>query len=173
MRTRSYHYTACTRGPCVHVHGSSRDAWHWPGGESSEEGGAGLRHCAVAAVGASLPLRRHHRRHSRRRHHLHPPRFSAFPSTTPSASAVHIAAAHRCRPRRVRRRRQHRPPASATAIAATCVATTAKGRRLGIGRGRGLGYGYKVRVRVRVRERVATSQSGGPRRIQTSTALRP
>jgi hypothetical protein len=30
-----------------------------------------------------------------------------------------------------------------------------------------------VRVRVRVRERVATSQSGGPWRNRTSTALRP
>ena len=60
--------------------------------------------------------------------HLHPPRFSAFPSAMPSALGPSIAAAHRYRPRRVGRRRQHRPPASATAIAASCVATTAKGR---------------------------------------------
>ena len=66
----------------------------------------------------------------------HPPRFSTFPSAMPSASAIHIAAAHRCCPRRVGRRGQHRSPASVTASAATCVATTAKGRG-GYGEGEG------------------------------------
>ena len=38
LRTRSYLYTRCTRG-------TSTTTWSWPGGENSEEGGAGLRHC--------------------------------------------------------------------------------------------------------------------------------
>jgi hypothetical protein len=135
LRTRSYLYTRCTRG-------TSTTTWSWPGGENSEEGGAGLRHCrpaAVAAAAASLPLCRHPRRHSRRRLHLHPPRFSAFPSAMPSASAI-----HRCRPSLPPTPRPSPPPASTARIGHRhrrhlrrhhCQ----RERRLGRGRGRGLG----------------------------------
>jgi hypothetical protein len=168
----------CTRGPCmgpcVHVHGSSRDAWHWPGGESSEEGGAGLRHCAVAAVAASLPLRRHHRRHSRCRLHLHrpasPPSHQRCRRHQPSTSLPPIAAAHAASVAAASIDRVHRSlPAPPLASPPLPKGEAARERE----RERSRLYGYKVKVRVRVRERVATSQSGGPWRNRTSTTLRP
>jgi hypothetical protein len=95
---------------------------------------------AVAAAAASLSLRRHLRCHSRRRLHLHPPRFSAFPSARPSASAI-----HRCRPSLPPTPRRSPPPASTARIGHRhrrhlrrhrCQ----RERRLGRGRGIGLGY---------------------------------
>ena len=140
LRTRSYLYTPCTRGSCtsLQLHGAGR-AERTRRREALASGTAAV--AAVAAAAASLPLRRHPRRHSRRRLHLHPPRFSAFPSAMPSASAIH----DRCRPSLPPTPRRSPPPASTARIGHRhrrhlrrhhCQ----RERRLGRGRGIGLGY---------------------------------
>jgi len=172
LRTRSYLYTPCTRGSCT-----STTTWSWPGGENSEEGGAGLRHCRPCG------------RCGRCRLSPSPPPPSpplTPPPPSPPAPLLRlplshavgishpslppIAAAHAASVAAASIDRPHRPPPSPPLASPPLPKGEAARERE---RDRSRLYGYKVRVRVRVRERVATSQSGGPRRIQTSTALRP
>jgi hypothetical protein len=173
VRTRSYHYTVYTRPVCTCTWIESR---RLALARRREFGGGRrwpqtLRRCHRCRLTPSPPP-------------PSPPLTPPPPSPPapllhlPLHDAIGIGRPHRCRPSLPPTPRPSPPPASAACIGHRhrrhlrrhrCQ----RERRLGRGRGRGLGYGYKVRVRVRVRERVATSQSGGPRRIQTSTALRP
>jgi hypothetical protein len=154
------------------------NVWSWPGGESSEEGGAGLRHyrrwgrCRRCRLSLSPP----------------PPSppltaaasISTRPASPPSPQRCHrhwgrpslppIATAHAASVAAASIDRLHRPPPSPPLASPPLPKEGAARERE---RDRSRLNGYKVRVRVRVRERVATSQSGGPWRNRTSTALRP